>query len=200
MGKTLKYLSVNDYNYISDYYKDIFAILNVIDRLIQKIFTEKAVIYSYKEFNNKELGEIIYNTVVERMEKEHYTANFKSKLETDKYSMMFYLNNDNTLSELPHDRCTGKSTRQIDGYIQTAYHVPNSILYVTDHYTLENYKFRGSNSPSQADICLIIKLRNRLERELPENVFNSFVINKYNRTIIFTGDIKEKHINYKNFE
>lgn len=196
---TLQDLQLSDFMYnTKDYFRECFAILNATDKFIQKIFTEGKFTYCYKSFNNHLFGIILYNNIVKRMKHEHriYSDNqnhnygFTHSIDYEKKIFEFnYVPAENqecyVRMQYDENRLTGKSTRLADSIIQDAFINYGQDILIQDHHSesidyMMSSRNRGYNIINRrpSDRMLFYCINQRLERELPTNVYELFVLNK----------------------
>lgn len=219
---TLHDLRLSDFMYnTKDYFRECFSVLNATDKFIQKIFTEGKFTYCYKSFNNHLFGIILYNNIVNRMKYEHrihsdnqnHNYGFTHSIDYENKIFQFnYVPNKNqecyVRLQYEKNRLTGKSTRLADSIIQDAFINYGQDILIQDHHS-ENIDYmmdsrnRGYNIINRrpSDRMLFYCINQRLERELPTNVYELFVLNKIRGTIRFNYDMsKQDNVKYKNFD
>lgn len=210
---SLSDISVDDFmlNHISYYFKTVFDLIYTVDDLVQQIFTCGEVNYDYSNLSDDIYGIIIYNMFINRLNFEHHISdkhiyhnnitNYTHSINlTDK---VFHVSFDYNRNNIPADRLTGDTTRNADFNIKNMFESPNVPILLIDTYTLMRLQPGIRNNligNYRANSMLFDKIFNRLNNELPKNIFEMISFNRCENSIRFVCDINlYDNNNYLNY-
>lgn len=224
---TIKSLNKDDYFYnIHKYYEKAFELMYKVDNAIQSILTPGAVNetnYTYycdfsKWIDIKE-AIMLYNTIKNRLFYEHGICENSNKyfshyIDYKSKHFKFTLKplRPNSLINYQYEeltgrrdtRCSGRTTRLIDEYIQDSYINKGNTIILSDHFSEQCRDMRrigltNHGGATAADRMLVQRLKRRIHNELPEDIFRLYRI--INTTCTLNLILPDKHvIEYSNFE
>jgi hypothetical protein len=197
-----KFIGGNLYEYYDEFFKRLEIVDNIIDTLFNTgIYNISCVVMdlSSTEFERYlEKMTMIASTVYYRMQREHHILvdiqinygylepiriEYRLLMGPDQFHNMQYVK-----QNCP-DRATGRTTRNINQYIQFAYQkwLSNDIIPIDliDHFSYEMHMYdhhfmgRSISGPNNANHALVIKLKDRIYEEFPKSIFKFVQLGQY---------------------